>query len=150
MIQNFQFRKFRFVYSNHFLSANCSILFPYLAIPAQIFYTGIHQHVTVRALRKQWHRRPSDPLRDYLKHNFIKEENILSINPMMFLQFKNSWQTFTRNHPKFPAFCNAVSKRALKEGSIMAITVTTPDGEKIETNLRIKAEDLELLKELTN
>ncbi len=26
----------------------------------------------------------------------------------------------------------------------MAITVTTPDGEKIETNLRIKAEDLEL------
>ena len=47
-------------------------------------------------------------------------------------------------------FCNAVSKRALKEGSIMAITVTTPDGEKIETNLRIKAEDLELLKELTN
>lgn len=41
-------------------------------------------------------------------------------------------------------------KRALKEGSIMAITVTTPDGEKIETNLRIKAEDLELLKELTN
>ena len=69
---------------------------------------------------------------------------------MMFLQFKNSWQTFTRNHPKFPAFSNAVSKRALKEGSIMAITVTTPDGEKIETNLRIKAEDLELLKELTN
>ena len=74
----------------------------------------------------------------------------MSINPMMFLQFKNSWQTFIRNHPKFPAFCNAVSKRALKEGSIMAITVTTPDGEKIETNLRIKAEDLELLKELTN
>ena len=64
------------------------------------------------------------------------------------MKIMNAWNK--RNHPKFPAFCNAVSKRALKEGSIMAITVTTPDGEKIETNLRIKAEDLELLKELTN
>ena len=66
------------------------------------------------------------------------------------MKIMNAWNIFKRNHPKFPAFCNAVSKRALKEGSIMAITVTTPDGEKIETNLRIKAEDLELLKELTN
>ena len=62
------------------------------------------------------------------------------------MKIMNAWNIFKRNHPKFPA----VSKRALKEGSIMAITVTTPDGEKIETNLRIKAEDLELLKELTN
>ena len=66
------------------------------------------------------------------------------------MKIMSAWNIFKRNHPKFPAFCNAVSKRALKEGSIMAITVTTPDGEKIETNLRIKAEDLELLKELTN
>ena len=62
----------------------------------------------------------------------------------------NAWNTFKRNHQKFPAFCNAVSKRDLKEGSIMEITVTTPDGEKIETNLKIKAEDLELLRELSN
>ena len=55
------------------------------------------------------------------------------------MKIMNAWNIFKRNHPKFPAFCNAVSKRALKEGSIMAITVTTPDGEKIETNLRIKA-----------
>ena len=54
------------------------------------------------------------------------------------MKIMNAWNIFKRNHPKFPAF------------SIMAITVTTPDGEKIETNLRIKAEDMELLKELTN
>ena len=47
------------------------------------------------------------------------------------MKIMNAWNIFKRNHPKFPAFCNAVSKRALKEGSIMA-------------------EDLELLKELTN
>ena len=43
------------------------------------------------------------------------------------MKIMNAWNIFKRNHPKFPAFCNAVSKRALKEGSIMAITVTTPD-----------------------
>ena len=51
------------------------------------------------------------------------------------MKIMNAWNIFKRNHPKFPAFCNAVSKR---------------DGEQIETNLRIQAEDLELLKELTN
>ena len=66
------------------------------------------------------------------------------------MKIMNAWNIFKRNPPKFQAFWNAVSKRALKEGSIMAITLTTPHGEKIETNLRIKAEDLELLKELTN
>ena len=66
------------------------------------------------------------------------------------MKIMNAWIIFNRNHPIFPAFCIAVSKRAVKEGSLMAITVTTADGEKIETNLRIKAEDLELLKELTN
>ena len=75
---------------------------------------------------------------------------VLLQNNILMMKIMNAWNIFKRNHPKFPAFCNAVSKRALKEGSIMAITVTTPDGEKIETNLRIKAEDLELLKELTN
>lgn len=38
------------------------------------------------------------------------------------MKIMNAWNIFKRNHPKFPAFCNAVSKRALKEGSIMAIT----------------------------
>ena len=35
------------------------------------------------------------------------------------MKIMNAWIIFKRNHPKFPAFCNAVSKRALKEGSIM-------------------------------
>ena len=66
------------------------------------------------------------------------------------MKIMNAWNIFKRNHPKFPAFCNAVSKRAFKVGSIMAITVTTPDPEKIETNHTINAEVLERLKELTN
>ena len=31
------------------------------------------------------------------------------------MKIMNAWNIFKRNHPKFPAFCNAVSKRALSE-----------------------------------
>ena len=85
-----------------------------------------------------------------VKMNFKEAKQMALNNIGNMMKIMNACNTFKRNHPKFPAFCNAVSKRALKEGSIMAITVTTPDGEKIETNLKIKAEDLELLRELSN
>ena len=44
-----------------------------------------------------------------------------------------AWNTFKRNHPKFPAFCRAVSQRGIREDSVL------------ETNLKVKASDLELL-----
>ena len=61
-----------------------------------------------------------------------------------------AWNTFKSNHPKFPAFCQAVSRKGLKEGSIIEIAITTPEGEKIETNLKVKDSDLELLKQLSD
>lgn len=99
-------------------------------------------------MRKQWHRRPFDPLRDYPKHNFRKEENILSINPMMFLQFKNSWQTFTRNHPKFPAFWRAVYKHGIQENMIIEFKVIEPDGKELASNIHVTKSDLELFENL--
>jgi hypothetical protein len=44
----------------------------------------------------------------------------------------------------------AVSRKGLKEGSIIEIAITTPEGEKIETNLKVKDSDLELLKQLSD
>lgn len=65
------------------------------------------------------------------------------------VKIAGAWNTFKKNHPKFPAFCKAVSNRALKEGTIFEITVMTPEGEKLETNLKVKSEDLELIRELS-
>ena len=56
------------------------------------------------------------------------------------MQLKNSWATFTQNHPKFPKFLQAAST-AVKED--------TPEGKVIETNLKVKASDIELFKNLT-
>lgn len=70
------------------------------------------------------------------------------INPMSLLKYKNAWGKFTENHPKFPYFLRAVSKNALSEGTLIEITVTTPDGKSYSSNLKIKPEDIELLQEL--
>ena len=66
------------------------------------------------------------------------------------MKITGEWNTFKSNHPKFPAFCQAVSRKGLKEGSIIEIAITTPEGEKIETNLKVKDSDLELLKQLSD
>lgn len=70
------------------------------------------------------------------------------INPMSLLKYKNAWDKFTANHPKFPLFLKAVSQNALKEGTLIEINVTTSDGKSYSSNLKIKPEDIELLKEL--
>ncbi len=63
---------------------------------------------------------------------------------------KKHLDTFLRNHPKFPMFLGAVSKNALEEGTLMEIAVTSPDGKKYETNLKLKADDLDFLRALQN
>ena len=47
------------------------------------------------------------------------------------LQLKNAWNTFTGNHPKFPRFLRA-----------------TAEGRVLETNLKVKESDIDLLKNL--
>ncbi|MBD5482361.1 MAG: hypothetical protein HDR15_07560 [Lachnospiraceae bacterium] len=59
-----------------------------------------------------------------------------------------AWNTFQKNHPKFPAFCKAVAKKGLREDSVIEVIVTTPDGERIETSIKVQESDIELIKGL--
>ena len=52
------------------------------------------------------------------------------------------------NHPKFPKFLQAAST-AVKEDTLIEIKITTTEGKVIETNLKVKASDIELFKNLT-
>ena len=63
------------------------------------------------------------------------------------MQLKSSWAAFTRNHPKFPKFLQAAST-AVKEDTLIEIKITTAEGKVIETNLKVKASDIELVKNL--
>lgn len=69
-------------------------------------------------------------------------------NPAAILQMMNLWSRFQNNHPKFPKFLSAVAKSGIKEGSIIEIKVTTAQGESFDSNLKVNAEDMELIEQL--
>lgn len=66
-------------------------------------------------------------------------------NPAALLQMMNVWKRFENNHPKFPKFIKAVAQKGIREGSIIEIRVTTADGESFDSNLKVNAEDMELV-----
>lgn len=68
-------------------------------------------------------------------------------NPAALLQMMNLWNRFQKNHPKFPKFISAVMKNAIKEGSIIEIKVTTAEGESYDSNLKINADDMEMIRQ---
>ena len=51
---------------------------------------------------------------------------------------------FRKNHPElFPFMAKAVGNE-LKEGSKMELTITGPDGKKVETSIEVKSSDMKL------
>lgn len=72
------------------------------------------------------------------------------MNPMDYMKFAGMWQQFTSRHPKFAAFLQAMMQNKVQEGTIFEVSVKTPDGQNICTNLKITAEDMALFQELKN
>ena len=70
------------------------------------------------------------------------------MNMEALFRITEGWNTFKRNHPKFPMFLNAVSKTGIKEGTIVAISVTDPDGRVMDTNIKVTQEDIALFQSL--
>lgn len=71
------------------------------------------------------------------------------INPAKLFKLKSAWDTFSKNHPKFPKFLEAMHKSGMEEGSLIEINVTTPDGKTICSNIKITQSDKELFAELS-
>lgn len=70
------------------------------------------------------------------------------MNPLKLMELRRFKQTFEKNHPRFFPFLQAVSKEALQENTIIDIQVTVPSGHTYKTNLKLTADDIEMLKEL--
>ena len=68
----------------------------------------------------------------------------------MMQKIKSGMDRFRANHPKFPMFLRAVSQDALVEGTIIEINVTTPEGKNYCTNVKLKADDMELFDSFKN
>ncbi len=74
----------------------------------------------------------------------------MSINPMALLGLKGDIDKFKNNHPKFLQFAKAFTKAGVQEGTVMECKVITVDGQELQTNIKITADDLELFEKLKN
>ena len=71
------------------------------------------------------------------------------MNPMALMKIKGMLDKFKQNHPKVPLFLNAASM-AIDEGSIIEVKVTTSTGKNLWTNMKVTADDLDMVRQLTN
>ncbi len=75
----------------------------------------------------------------------------MNLNQLAILQqLKSGMDRFRAGHPKFPLFLKAVSQDALREGTIVEINVTTPEGKNYCSNVKLNAGDLEFIEALKN
>lgn len=58
-------------------------------------------------------------------------------------------KTFKGNHPKFFPFVRKALKEA-DEGSVVEVKITTSEGKEYITNLKLSAQDMELVGEARN
>ena len=72
----------------------------------------------------------------------------MAINPAALFKAKKSWETFCGNHPRFPAFMQAVQSAGIQEGTIIEVSVTTPEGKTLTTNVRLTASDMQAFNDL--
>jgi hypothetical protein len=69
------------------------------------------------------------------------------MNPLVLMRIKPLLEGFQERHPKFIQFFGYAGQN-VDEGSLIEISVTSADGRKAITNIRIAQEDLELMEKL--
>ena len=70
------------------------------------------------------------------------------MNPAALFKLKGIQDTFVKNHPKFPAFLQAVKSKGIHPDDIISITIETPNGEKLESNIRVQSSDVDAFNQL--
>lgn len=73
------------------------------------------------------------------------------MNPMDMIKIAGMWSAFQKRHPKLPLFFKkAAETGAFGPGTVLELTVKTPDGREMAANMKIMAEDLELLEQIAS
>ncbi len=71
----------------------------------------------------------------------------MNMNPMEILKLKGTLDGFNARHPKLIHFFRDAGPK-INTGSVLELSVTSPDGNKIRTNIRVTDEDKELFASL--
>ncbi len=71
-------------------------------------------------------------------------------NPADIMKLMGMKNKFESSPPKFVSFIKDVAARGISEGDILEVTITRADGEKTTANLRVTADDVEMVNEIKN
>ena len=75
----------------------------------------------------------------------------MALNPMVLLKIRKMWGDVTAAHPKLlPYFRELNSGGYIGEGSVIDITVTDADGRSLRCNMKVSADDIELIKSVAD
>lgn len=66
------------------------------------------------------------------------------------MKIKGAFDIFTRNHPKFMPFMQAVGREAIGDGTIIEVKVISPSGKEYNTNMKLTQSDLDLFAQIKN
>ena len=69
------------------------------------------------------------------------------MNPLAMLKIKPLLEGFRDRHPKFLQFFGYASQN-MGEGSLLEIRITSADGKKAVTNIRVSPEDVALIEKM--
>ncbi len=69
------------------------------------------------------------------------------MNPMAMMQLGSRLEKFGQQHPRVVAFFKE-NHQELREGAIVEIRITSPEGRSVVTNMRLTADDEETLRML--
>lgn len=72
----------------------------------------------------------------------------MGIDPIKLMKLKSAIGGFQSRHSKFVNFIHAMSSQCMNEGTIIEVNVTTPDGKRYVSNMKVSAEDVEFLSNL--
>ena len=70
------------------------------------------------------------------------------MNPAAVMKILEAKRQFEGAHPMFARFLSDVMREGVKEGEVIDITITRPDGTRMSTNMRVQGSDIELFESL--
>lgn len=73
----------------------------------------------------------------------------MAFNPMDMMKIGERFKKFQADHPKVVAFF-ASARGDVREGTVIEMSITTPEGEKKTANMRVNADDVETIEILMN
>ncbi len=68
------------------------------------------------------------------------------MNPMKIMQLKGNIDRFKKEHQKMLSFFKTISKKAMAEGSVLEIKVTSTEGKEYVANIKLTQNDMEIVK----